>query len=192
MVSGIAGFVQIRRCSACCSVNEITGMNPVHDEKDLSMSDESWCDWEALMQRVLRHYHGAEDSIHGPEHWRRVERFGLDIAEHTGADRMVVRLFAWFHDAGRVNQHTDPGHGRRGAELARLLKGELFDLPASAFDTLVYACTWHTDERFNDDPTIGACWDADRLDLGRVGITPSPRFMNSDYAKRLAQKRENG
>lgn len=29
--------------------------------------------------------------------------------------------------------------------------------------------TWHTDRDFTDDLTIGACGDADRLDLGRVG-----------------------
>ena len=27
------------------------------------------------------------------------------------------------------------------------------------------------------DPTIGTCWDADRLDLWRVGITPHVRFL---------------
>ena len=29
------------------------------------------------------------------------------------------------------------------------------------------------------DPTIGTCWDADRLDLWRVGITPHARFLRT-------------
>jgi uncharacterized protein len=28
------------------------------------------------------------------------------------------------------------------------------------------------------------CWDADRLDLGRVGKRPSPRFLGTEYARR--------
>ncbi|TML82741.1 MAG: hypothetical protein E6G09_09645, partial [Actinobacteria bacterium] len=29
------------------------------------------------------------------------------------------------------------------------------------------------------NPTIGCCWDADRLDLGRVGIEPDPELMST-------------
>jgi hypothetical protein len=32
----------------------------------------------------------------------------------------------------------------------------------------------HTQERTHPDVTIQTCWDADRLDLGRVGIAPHP------------------
>ncbi len=28
------------------------------------------------------------------------------------------------------------------------------------------------------NPTIQSCWDADRLDLGRVGMIPSPKFLS--------------
>jgi uncharacterized protein len=35
------------------------------------------------------------------------------------------------------------------------------------------------------DATLQACWDADRLDLGRVGITPSPRRLCTDAARSL-------
>jgi uncharacterized protein len=27
------------------------------------------------------------------------------------------------------------------------------------------------------DVTVQTCWDADRLDLGRIGIKPEPRFL---------------
>ena len=33
--------------------------------------------------------------------------------------------------------------------------------------------------------TLQACWDADRLDLGRVGITPLPHLLCSDAAREL-------
>ena len=32
--------------------------------------------------------------------------------------------------------------------------------------------------------TIQTCWDADRLDLGRVGMMPDPRFLSTEIAKR--------
>lgn len=34
--------------------------------------------------------------------------------------------------------------------------------------------------------TIDACFDADRLDLGRVGITPDPEKMATERGKELA------
>ena len=35
--------------------------------------------------------------------------------------------------------------------------------------------------------TIGACRDADRLDLGRVGAIPSPDFMNTPFGRKVAK-----
>jgi hypothetical protein len=37
-------------------------------------------------------------SPHGPSHWRTVEQNGLGLSTCTGADELVVRLFAVFHD----------------------------------------------------------------------------------------------
>ena len=34
--------------------------------------------------------------------------------------------------------------------------------------------------------TIGTCWDADRLDLGRVGVIPSVDFMSTHAGKKAA------
>ena len=111
---------------------------------------------------------------------------GIWISRRSGADPWVVRLFAWFHDSKRINDVSDPGHGRRGARYAAELRGTVFDLPDESFDKLTYACAWHTDKDLTDDPTIGTCWDADRMDLGRVGVTPSARFMSTQFGKQVA------
>jgi uncharacterized protein len=103
-----------------------------------------------------------------------VRAIGFRLAESTGADPAVVELFAVFHDACRMNEDRDPDHGRRGAALAASLRGHVFDLPDPAFALLVTACTGHTDGRTEDHLTVQTCWDADRLDLGRVGISPDP------------------
>jgi uncharacterized protein len=144
------------------------------------------CDFAELARTVSGTFALGSHSIHGPAHWRRVERNGLWLAERSGGDLFVVRLFAWFHDSCRVNEWNDPEHGKRGADYAVKLRGTLFDLEDEAVDRLVYACTWHTDQEYSDDPTIGACWDADRLDIGRVGTTPSPRFMSTAAGKEAA------
>lgn len=84
---------------------------------------------------------------------------------------------------------VDQGHGIRGAAYATELRGKLFDLDNDAFSLLHYACTWHTDQNFSDNPTIGTCWDADRLDLGRVGIIPNENFMSTSFGKETARKK---
>lgn len=146
-----------------------------------------WCNFEALSDTITVQFHADEYSVHGPTHWRRVEQNGLWLCDRTGADLFVVRLFAWFHDSKRINEYTDPQHGLRGAEYAVSLRGVHFDIEDEAFEKLVYACIWHTDRDHSDDITIGTCWDADRLDLGRVGAIPSADFMSTPFGKEVAR-----
>ena len=143
-------------------------------------------DFARLWHLVTGQFHAPGHSVHGPDHWRRVERNGLLLASRTGADIAVVRLFALFHDSRRQNDGWDPDHGARGAEYAATLRGSEFDLPDERFQLLHYACAWHTDGRHHDDATIATCWDADRLDLGRVGMIPDPRFMSTDFGREIA------
>jgi uncharacterized protein len=145
-------------------------------------------DFERLWRIVADQFQLPIDSDHGPEHWKRVEQNGLLIAKETGADVAVVRLFALFHDSKRENEFADPDHGKRGAAYARELRGTYFQITDEQFDLLEFACIWHTASTHNSDPTIATCWDADRLDLGRVGIIPDPKFMNTDLGRRLSGK----
>ena len=142
---------------------------------------------EAVWSRVLKDTSVKHASIHGPCHWARVERNGLYVAQKTGADKMIVQLFAVFHDCMRQNDNIDPGHGRRGAEYAVQIKDEFINIPSDDFDKFYYACEWHTDQITTDDVTITACWDADRLDLGRVGFILDPRYMNSKPVQAIAE-----
>lgn len=144
-------------------------------------------DFEELFQTVIKApNHRDRYSVHGPDHWRRVERNGCILASRTGANVVVVRLFALFHDSRRENESWDPDHGKRGAEYAASLRGSEFQLSDQEFDLLHYACVWHTDGHQHDDPTIGTCWDADRLDLGRVGMIPDPTYMSTEFGAEIA------
>ncbi len=107
----------------------------------------------------------------------------LDAGVRTGANSHVTELFAFFHDSRRFNEHVDDGHGQRGAELARQLKGRYFDATDDEMDLLNFACTHHSDGLSQGNLTVMACWDSDRLDLGRVGITPDPRYLCTAVAK---------
>ena len=143
-------------------------------------------DFDQLWLYVAAQFYTREFSVHGVDHWRRVERNGLLLATRSGADVTVVRLFALFHDSKRENEGSDYEHGPRGAAFAASLRGKMFDLPDAQFDLLHYACNWHTKKRHHDDPTVATCWDADRLDLGRVGIIPSPEFMSTEFGREIA------
>ena len=136
--------------------------------------------YPALLVAILDGYALRPTGPHGVVHWARVATNGQRLAESTGADVEVVTLFALFHDARRVNDHIDHGHGLRGAELARTLRGTLVHLDDARFELLYEACRLHTDGHTDGDATLRTCWDADRLDLGRVGITPEPRYLATE------------
>jgi uncharacterized protein len=115
-----------------------------------------------------------------------VARNGEKLCTDTsGADPYVVALFAVFHDSMRFSDGRDPGHGTRGAELARKLRGSLFEASDEQMELLEKASRQHTAGGISSDPTIGVCWDADRLDLGRVGIKPHPAFFSTAAARKL-------
>lgn len=121
--------------------------------------------------------------VHGVAHWARVLENGRRIAEASGADPVVVELFAVFHDARRRNEGTDPNHGPRGAELARSLAPLLPALTDEQLDRLCTACEQHTHSLTHPDPTVRTCFDADRLDLARVGIIPDPLLLCTGAAR---------
>ncbi len=137
-----------------------------------------------VLHTILEDYPLPWNGYHGIAHWARVLENGLLLAEESGAVIEVVQLFAVLHDCRRWNEHHDPDHGPRAAELARSLRGEVFELPDEHFRLLHRACAGHTRERTHPDVTIQTCWDADRLDLGRVGMTPDPRYLSTAIAKR--------
>jgi uncharacterized protein len=143
-------------------------------------------DFEFLWRHVTSQLAERTMWLHGPDHWRRVERNGLLLAAHSHANVNVVRLFALFHDSRRENDGWDPDHGARGAEFAKTLRGAAFQLTDNEFELLHYACVWHTAGTNHNDATIATCWDADRLDLGRVGITPDPKRMCTEFGRKLA------
>ncbi|MDB5296655.1 MAG: hypothetical protein JWO31_2638 [Phycisphaerales bacterium] len=123
--------------------------------------------------------------LHGPAHWRAVGWTGLELlAGEPAADPAVVLLFAMFHDSMRLDDGYDPQHGPRAAVFAASLHGRHFHLPDDRLKWLTRAIRDHTAGRLAGNPTIACCWDADRLNLWRVGVRPDPAFLSTETARR--------
>lgn len=124
-------------------------------------------------------------SEHGFWHWDKVERNVIAICkQQPTADLLVCRLFAVLHDSCRENEMEDPLHGQRAADFV-LRHAEKLQLTKIQADTLAEACRHHTDGVTSDHPTIGVCWDADRMDLVRVNIIPDRQYFSTQAGKDL-------
>jgi len=139
--------------------------------------------------------------IHGPGHWFRVRRFGAILAALEGLPedaRRCVEIFALVHDLARLDDGCGNQHAIDGAAyIDEVLPAVFGPIPRDQVETVRVAIRYHSDgmvSRVADDRglfahlegphelsvrTIGCCWDADRLDLPRVGIHPEARFMST-------------
>lgn len=143
----------------------------------------------ALISKVVSEAKLSGSSIHGVHHWQTVERNGVYLCQFNAADEEVVRLFALFHDSMRLNEGSDPEHGLRAAHYIKTIVEQIF-LKPKQIDNLCTACLTHTHGSEAPNETVGTCWDADRLDLRRVGIQPHADYLTTEEAKRVATERD--
>lgn len=124
------------------------------------------------------------NGIHGIRHWVRVRANGLKLVHFTGANAKVVELFAFLPDSRRQNENRDRNHGLRAAEFVQQINESLLFLDDRELELLTFACTHHSEGLLDGDITIQTCWDADRLDLGRIGIRPNPQYLCTEAARK--------
>lgn len=136
-----------------------------------------------LVQLILSQLPVKPSGIHGVLHWARVLFNARELAELTGARQDVIEYFALLHDARRFNEWGDHQHGPRAAALAQQLRPHWIGLDDAGFALLVDALKDHTGGESAQDITVGVCWDADRLDLMRVGIRPRPELLITPQAR---------
>lgn len=125
-------------------------------------------------------------TVHGKEHWKMVAEYGRFLAKHEKVDEHILILFAYFHDCMRHSDGTDPEHGPRAADYVMSFTPEQLGVSGKDQERLALACRHHTYECATNDLTIKACWDADRLDIGRVGVMIDPKKLFTRTAKKLA------
>lgn len=156
---------------------------------------------ESIFWRAMGHAqrHGVDvrkflDSrrfvCHELDHMRRTAVLAGQIAAVTpGADVLGAILGGAFHDIGRENDGHDPHHGPRGARLVarhRLLDPWLGRIRDP--NVVLFAIQHHSDPFVTDDPTAGAVWDADRLELRRAGELPDLARFSTVEGKRRARR----
>lgn len=143
---------------------------------------------DLLEDHILENFdHEACGIAHGPAHWKRVQDHGHAVARSLGIDPIIPHIFAITHDSQRYDEGRDPEHGRRAAEFIRQNQTELFGfLPSLQVEMLAHACELHSDGHVHSHAYAMACWDADRLDLWRVGIEPNPKYLCTAHAKQEA------
>lgn len=126
-----------------------------------------------------------DHSEHGIAHWARVWRNAREICSAENIDPLVPCLFAFLHDSCRYEEGNDREHGPRAADfVATLYERRKLDIKASDLLLLCKAIGYHSDGYTEAEPVIQACWDADRLDLGRVGVRPNPKYLCTAHAKK--------
>ena len=126
--------------------------------------------------------------IFGIEHFDRVAESGKLLLV-SGASPDVVAAFAYLHDIERNSNETDTKHGSKAAMLIRRIREtHLAELTNTEIDLLIQACQLHGNTHKTGNATIDICLDADRLDLPRLGIIPSPEEMATEKGALLAAK----
>ena len=137
-------------------------------------------DRSGLLAMIRSEFKLDWQGIHGASHWARVLHHGKNIGQWRQADLLVVELFGFLHDSCRWSDGKYQLHGERAAEFAHDIHGDYFQLSDLQLDYLCYALRHHSGGEVSTNATIQTCWDADRLDLGRVGIVPSPLYLSQE------------
>jgi uncharacterized protein len=155
----------------------------------------------AQILRVVQPLARFRSTLHGPTHWARVHMFAkaLLTREQVPADAQTcVVLFAWLHDLAREDDEGTRTHAVDGAaQVDRILPAIGEDLSPDQREVVRGAINYHSDGMVAREAVeaglfahvawpadvvilaVGCCWDADRLDLPRVGIVPDPSLMST-------------
>ncbi len=122
---------------------------------------------------------------HGIGHWARVWRNARELCEAEGLDPRVPCLFSFLHDSQRFDEGSDSHHGTRARVwIEKLFLQNQLPISIAEFHLLSLAVEGHSHGQTEAHPIVQVCWDADRLDLGRVGIQPHARYLCTAHAKK--------
>jgi uncharacterized protein len=165
-VSQLFSSPTVRRYEGTCSVSQL----------------------EYVIDKIILQAPNRLSTIHGEHHWQCVAYIGLQLAKSVNScDALLVLLFSVIHDSMRLSDGSDPDHPRKACLLVEEINHKQFDLSSYQMNVLRKALLYHSDGSISLDPTIGVCWDSDRLDLWRCGMIPEEDMLSTRAAKRLIQ-----
>ena len=145
-----------------------------------------------IFQIVTKEFKIELDGEHGISHWQRVYNNCLELGKFYGISSSVFELFALLHDSKREDEYEDKDHGKRAALFVKeLVDKKIIELSKEDKNRLIFACSNHTKPnkraKLYDDMVVQICFDADRLDIGRVGTVPKQSYFSTQYAKDLVR-----
>lgn len=147
--------------------------------------------WEIIpvevMKQVMNEFHLKNSVIHGISHWSRVFYYGATLSKIHNIDLEIIAYFSIFHDSKRMLEDDEPEHGPSAAEFFKKLDSIIFIKPENK-EIIYEACRTHNLVDSTDIKEIGVCYDADRLDLWRVSLEPSDKYLHFDISKQNETK----
>ena len=147
---------------------------------------------QTLLDHVCDAYALYLYGAHGIEHWESVYRNTQRLANAYSITSDVFIFFALLHDCKREDEDEDFEHGKRAAlAIQGYQEAGLIPLNPDDLARLVYACANHTKADKTDplyqDLVVQICLDADKLDIGRVGVIPHESHFLTDVAKKIVK-----
>ena len=146
-------------------------------------------------------YRCCEGSTHGRQHWAQVHKLVLALSEQLQLKpwaQACVEVFAWTHELARKNDATEEQHSLESSEYFLRISSRIFpELDTRQRKLIALAIAHHADgttawEHILDKGNpiadledscladiLGCCWDADRLDLLRMGVIPESKIMST-------------
>lgn len=158
-------------------------LNPMTERRNFSLTPNSELITDSFLDHIRQQYRLNWHGIHGIAHWQRVRENGLRLASLNGANPKIIEYFAFTHDSQRQNDGYDPQHGARASQWIGEQPAGYFKLSQEEMKLLQDACRQHTGGVSHPNLSVMTCWDADRLDLMRVGIRPNPFYLCTSAAK---------
>lgn len=141
-----------------------------------------------VLKKIIEEFYLKDSFIHGAAHWSRVYHYGHILSELNDFDKENIAFFSIFHDSKRFNDDYDPEHGLRGAEFFKKLS-KIIDITNEQKEIIYEACKKHNYQQEADSLEVGLCFDADRLDLWRVGINPNDDYLHIKQSKSFEMKK---
>ena len=144
---------------------------------------------ESIQSFALESFKLDPFGIHGLRHWHGVQAFGRAILTGDGRDSsenlLLIDLFGLLHDVARLGDGRDPDHGVRAGVIVRMLD-KLESVSCEIVENLARACETHVQGKRPENYIVGACWDADRLDLSRFHWDIDQSLISTRTGRQIA------
>ena len=119
-----------------------------------------------------------------------------EISKIYNIESDIFELFANLHDSQRFDEYADLGHEQRAKKFTKsLIEKGIIKLDKDDQERLLYACENHTKPNKNHKPyndlIVQIYLDSDKMDIGRVGVTPDEKYFLTDYTKELIRNITN-